>query len=136
MKTENYIKVTKDGKSHVLLAGNEAFYRSQGYQISKPTEAEVLAAFPELAAQKHAEERKRKEATELEKSNQTIQRLKKSNEELQKQIDEKDRTIEELKAAAKPDEETGKRTGRGTKERRIPQGREGETRRREEGTRE
>ncbi len=51
MNLKRFIKVTpKDSTKYiVLLAGNEAFYRSQGAKIEQPTEEEVLEFFPQTA---------------------------------------------------------------------------------------
>ncbi len=104
MNPENYIKVTKDGRSHVILAANEGFYRSQKYTVEKPTEAEIYAAFPELAVEKARVEA----ASEAAKDKAVIDRLRKSNNDLVGKLKAKDAEIEELKKAAKPDEETEK----------------------------
>lgn len=43
-----YIKVaTKDGKSSVVLASNEAFYKSLSAKIEVPSEKEIHSFFPE-----------------------------------------------------------------------------------------
>jgi len=49
MDKRRYIKVTPKGsdKSHVVLATNEAFYKSQGAKIDEPTAAEIVKYFPE-----------------------------------------------------------------------------------------
>ena len=49
MDKKKYIKVTPKGsdKSHVVLATNEAFYKSQGAKIDEPTAAEIVKYFPE-----------------------------------------------------------------------------------------
>lgn len=51
MDVKNYIKVTPKGetRSHVVLAGNKAFYQKHGGKIEEPTEEEIVKAFPELA---------------------------------------------------------------------------------------
>ena len=47
MSKSKYIKVTNaNKKSSVVMATNEAFYKSQGYQISEPTQEEVEEYFP------------------------------------------------------------------------------------------
>ena len=54
MAKGKYIKVkSKDKKTAVVLATNEGFYRSQGYELSDPTEEEIKEYFPsEFASQK------------------------------------------------------------------------------------
>lgn len=47
MNAENYIKVTGNGISAVILAANKPFYREHGYTIEQPTDAEIKSAFPE-----------------------------------------------------------------------------------------
>lgn len=47
MSNSKYIKVTDaNKKSSVVMATNEAFYKSQGYQISEPTQEEIEEYFP------------------------------------------------------------------------------------------
>lgn len=47
MSKSKYIKVTDANKlSSVVMAANEAFYESQGYQVSEPTQDEIDAYFP------------------------------------------------------------------------------------------
>jgi len=47
MSKGKYIKVTDaNNKSSVVMATNEAFYKSQGYQISEPTQEEIEEYFP------------------------------------------------------------------------------------------
>lgn len=47
MSKSKYIKVTDaNKKSSVVMATNEAFYKSQGYQISEPTQEEIEEYFP------------------------------------------------------------------------------------------
>lgn len=47
MSKSKYIKVTDaNNKSSVVMATNEAFYKSQGYQISEPTQEEIEEYFP------------------------------------------------------------------------------------------
>ncbi len=44
---KKYIKVTDDsGKSSVVLAGSESFFKAQKYKISNPTDEEIEAFFP------------------------------------------------------------------------------------------
>lgn len=51
MNLKRFIKVTpKDSEKFiVILAANRDFYLSQGAKVEQPTEAEVLAFFPQLA---------------------------------------------------------------------------------------
>lgn len=93
MNTKKYIKVTtKGGANYILLAGNEDFYRSQGATISQPTEAEILAAFPEEASIKRATEERNK----VEDLKKTVERKQKANDELIGKLAERDAKIEEL----------------------------------------
>lgn len=49
MLKSKYIKVTDaNKKSSVVMATNEAFYNSQGYQISEPTQEEIEEYFPSV----------------------------------------------------------------------------------------
>jgi len=46
-KAKKYIKVTdNDGKSSVVPAGSECFFKSQKYKISDPTNEEIEAFYP------------------------------------------------------------------------------------------
>lgn len=103
MNVNNYIKVEKDGRTHIILVGNKSFYQSQGYNITTPTEEEILAAFPELAV-KNPNATKRNTPDPDEKSKQTFDRIKKANDELQAKIDEKDKEIEKLKSSETSEE--------------------------------
>lgn len=47
MSKSKYIKVTDaNKKSSVVMATNESFYKSQGYQISEPSQQEIDEYFP------------------------------------------------------------------------------------------
>lgn len=47
MSNSKYIKVTDaNKKSSVVMATNEAFYKSQGYQISEPSQEDIEKYFP------------------------------------------------------------------------------------------
>jgi len=48
--SRKYIKVTDKGKNPcIVLASNEAFYRSRGYKIDEATDEEIKKCFPEEA---------------------------------------------------------------------------------------
>lgn len=89
MNTKDYIKVTKGGRSHILLAGNKAFYQSQGYTITDPTQEEVLKAFPELV---------KKETRESASQQNELEELKNANADLTKENEELKAENESLKA--------------------------------------
>lgn len=95
MNTKNYIKVTKGGRSHILLAGNKAFYQSQGYTITEPTKEEVLKAFPELV---------KKETRESARQQNELEELKKANADLTKENEELKAENESLKGGENAEE--------------------------------
>jgi len=48
---KKYVKVTeKDGRSFIVLASNEQFYKKRGATIEAPTQEEIEKCFPEEAA--------------------------------------------------------------------------------------
>lgn len=95
MNTKDYIKVTKGGRSHILLAGNKAFYQSQGYTITEPTKEEVLKAFPELV---------KKETRESASQQNELEELKKANADLTKENEELKAENESLKGCENAEE--------------------------------
>ena len=95
MNTKDYIKVTKGGRSHILLAGNKAFYQSQGYTITEPTKEEVLKAFPELV---------KKETRESASQQNELEELKKANADLTKENEELKAENESLKGGENAEE--------------------------------
>lgn len=95
MNTKDYIKVTKGGRSHILLAGNKAFYQSQGYTITEPTKEEVLKAFPELV---------KKETRENASQQNELEELKKANADLTKENEELKAENESLKGGENAEE--------------------------------
>lgn len=95
MNTKDYIKVTKGGRSHILLAGNKAFYQSQGYTITEPTKEEVLKAFPELV---------KKETSENASQQNELEELKKANADLTKENEELKAENESLKGGENAEE--------------------------------
>jgi len=53
MNKKNFIKVTAKGQDPVVvLATNEAFYRSQGFEVEEPSESEIVEHFPEYKTDK------------------------------------------------------------------------------------
>ena len=62
-----YVKLTKKDSDeyHVVLATNEAFYKSQGWEVSDPSKKEIEKFFPEESKEKPAKDDSASKITEL-----------------------------------------------------------------------
>lgn len=58
IKMGKYVKLTKKDSDeyHVVLATNEAFYKSQGWEVSDPSKKEIEKFFPEESKEKPAKD--------------------------------------------------------------------------------